>query len=1111
VFGSWREARSMAKEEAALAAITAKMAALAASGDATLQKTMLAMGGAQDKELVNMTFGCWKELRNMAKEEAALEAINAKMAALAASGDATLQKTMMAMGNAQGKELLKMIFDCWKEVRQMAKEEADLEAMNQKIAEQAGATLQKTILAMGGAQGKDLMKMMFGQWREFRQICREEKALEEINKKIAAMNAKSDATLQKTMMAMGNAQGKELLKMIFDAWKEISSAKLSAQEWNVKKVQHILQLLKVHGRWCEDVQKELVMKLWLREVQKEKEELMMEATEYRLQQLAAKTDEVMNKTLGKWASEQGSVLMGVTMTAWKEVVVERKAMEREEASLAIVNAKMAELLAKGDATLQKTMLAMGGAQDKELVNMTFASWVSDIHAIHAQRKEDAALELVNERMRQLAASGDATLQKTMMAMGGAQDKELKNTTFGSWREFRQMAKEEAALEAINKKMAEMSSADEKRLQKTMLAMGNAQGKEMLGIIMQAWKDARQMEKDQIAQDALAAQLANLDAKAQATLQKTVLAMGGSQGKALLQMCFVSWREVVQMVKEEAALEEMNKKLEALANAGEATRNKTLSKIFAANGIQLVKQYFTEWKDDWVLNKETKLMDKLKAQMASMDAKNEATMQKTMLAMSGQQGKVLLQAAYNGWKEVLRAMAEEAATAAMAKKMAEINAKGEATLAKTMMKWAGDQAGVLLQTTFTAWRDTMTAGREEKAKEEYEAKLASMDAGKQQQLKNAAMKLIGDQASLLTSGTFVAWKEEWQTGKERKATEAMEQKVQAAFAAQKDNAMKTMLKLAGGNDKIVMQTAFQGWVEVLKEEKIEREKQKILDLIAAKDDQARNKKDAVTRLLASWAGQNRNILLMGTFDAWSQDWKDMKAEMENKKFYRSHWTRTQWLLDMQHTTDEKASTRARVAIVFEQWRFEARDSASAKAIQDLDGAMEEERELLRARCADMVIRVQQAEQEAALALAERTRSAKREEILQSKCEEESLTRWRLENDVTALREQVNQQSVRCRTMQRHQTALAQLQVGSVADRENLTRKINELSKDREELMESKKDLLNEQSKKDLLQWQLDQVGQGIENAPSSPAHSPTRLGGFGGSLQGSPAPLTPMRR
>merc|ERR1719271_2126786 len=91
---------------------------------------MMKWGAQQAEQLVQVTFQCWKEDIQLSKEQSALDAMNAKMAELAAKGDATLQKTMLKWGAQQAEQLVSITFQSWKEDVNEEKMAKKLEAMN---------------------------------------------------------------------------------------------------------------------------------------------------------------------------------------------------------------------------------------------------------------------------------------------------------------------------------------------------------------------------------------------------------------------------------------------------------------------------------------------------------------------------------------------------------------------------------------------------------------------------------------------------------------------------------------------------------------------------------------------------------------------------------------------------------------------------------------------------------------------------------------------------------------------------------------------------------------------------------------------------------------------
>ena len=77
-------------------------------------------------------------------------------------------------------------------------------------------------------------------------------------------------------------------------------------------------------------------------------------------------------------------------------------------------------------------------------------------------------------MKALAEKGDSTLQKTMAKWGAQQAETMLAAITGIWKEFVQKEKEERALEAMNQKMKDLADKGDATLQKTMMKWGAQQ-------------------------------------------------------------------------------------------------------------------------------------------------------------------------------------------------------------------------------------------------------------------------------------------------------------------------------------------------------------------------------------------------------------------------------------------------------------------------------------------------------------------------------------------------------------------------------------------------------------------------------------------------------------
>merc|ERR1719271_2014593 len=101
----------------------------------------------------------------------------------------------------------------------------------------------------------------------------------------------------------------------------------------------------------------------------------------------------------KWGAQQTGQLLMVTFTCWKEFLQK----EKEDRALDEINQRMADLAAKGDSTLQKTMMKWGAQQAEQLVNITFTCW-----------KEDYKEEQMSKHMMKLDEGKNVQMQKLMM-------------------------------------------------------------------------------------------------------------------------------------------------------------------------------------------------------------------------------------------------------------------------------------------------------------------------------------------------------------------------------------------------------------------------------------------------------------------------------------------------------------------------------------------------------------------------------------------------------------------------------------------------------------------------------------------------------------------------
>merc|ERR1719463_260207 len=102
---------------------------------------------------------------------------------------------------------------------------------------------------------------------------------------------------------------------------------------------------------------------------------------------------------------------------------------------------------------------------------------------------------------------------------------------------------------------------------------------------------------------------------------------------------------------------------------------------------------------------------------------------------------------------------------------------EKQMQKFMLKFAGDQASILTQRTFAAWKEFHQLVLDEIAEQKMKDKLIAGDAAKEAQMQRFMMKFAGDKAGVLKKGCFNAWKEDWiETMAQKRFDQQMEAKM-----------------------------------------------------------------------------------------------------------------------------------------------------------------------------------------------------------------------------------------------------------------------------------------------------------------------------------------------
>merc|ERR1719446_1987731 len=250
--------------------------------------------------------------------------------------------------------------------------------------------------------------------------------------------------------------------------------------------------------------------------------------------------------------------------------------------------------------------------------------------------------------------------------------------------------------------------------------------------------------------------------------------------------------------------------------------------------------------------------------------------------------VLLKEVFTIWKEDF--IAEK-----MEKNLSKKNAQSEAAMQKMMMKFAGDQEGVLVSGAFAGWKEALRMRKEEEQAEQMRQQMEHMDAAKEAQMQKLMMKFAGDQVGVLVGGAFHAWKEDTrEIVAEKRFQREMEKQTAAHNEAKKDAGMKAMMKMIGGGEHLLKNGVFKGWVDYVKESRVERaqrsKQDEFLSQLAGRGELAQKKKEQMERMIAQMFGRNLDQLVAQVLDAWQQHTSKHRIKREDNNT-------AAWLLDV----------------------------------------------------------------------------------------------------------------------------------------------------------------------------------------------------------------------
>merc|ERR1712224_123336 len=126
---------------------------------------------------------------------------------------------------------------------------------------------------------------------------------------------------------------------------------------------------------------------------------------------------------------------------------------------------------------------------------------------------------------------------------------------------------------------------------------------------------------------------------------------------------------------------------------------------------------------------------------------------------------------------------------------------------------GSQSAVLTRTIFAAWREDCLAGRWQREVDRMNNQMQQMQAKAAENVRAAAMALLGSQDGVLLRSCFTAWKEDWQEEKnQREADKVRKQMEQQMSEKQAENVRAAALKMMGSQSAVLTRTIFAAWRE-----------------------------------------------------------------------------------------------------------------------------------------------------------------------------------------------------------------------------------------------------------------------------------------------------------
>lgn len=287
----------------------------------------------------------------------------------------------------------------------------------------------------------------------------------------------------------------------------------------------------------------------------------------------------------------------------------------------------------------------------------------------------------------------------------------------------------------------------------------------------------------------------------------------SQSDALLKAVYSVWHELLSNSKNQH-------QVDAMVQAMRGTNIKKMVAMMAGSSDKtLLKTIMSGWHELVVVAKRDRGIELL-------NSKKQATTKRMLLMLTNSKSEVVLKTTFIRWRDDVREIAKARIATQSREMQHSLRKKGEESSKRMLAMLLGSQEGMLLKTTFSAWRDsrlsTVQTGKLEYLREVHlKYRMQTV-----QKSKTMLQKLFGSQGHLITLSSFTMWRDMIKELKKENELVRLKEANMAARLKSAHCAKKAFAALAGTKIDIIIKTVFAAWREMFLEMQLELQVSKL---------------------------------------------------------------------------------------------------------------------------------------------------------------------------------------------------------------------------------------------------------------------------------------------